>query len=68
MTHWIASSALGVVLTLRYRPVCAAVALAPDCAAKRLFCRAMDQAFREQEHTRRIALTYEIGAALRNGG
>lgn len=65
MIHWRASSALGLLLTGRHRPVCAAVYAAPDCAARRAFCRAVGWWFGEPDHARRIALTYVIGRALR---
>lgn len=65
MTHWFASSVIGVVLTGRFRPICAAVALAPECWGKRVFSRAMDRAFCEPGHARRVWMTYQIGRALR---
>lgn len=65
MHHWIASSALGFALTGRWRPLCAAVYAAPDCRARTAFMMAMDRAFGERDHCRRIALTYQIGHALR---
>ena len=64
MTHWQASSALGLVLTGRYRPVCAWVYGLPDSAFRRAFVAAMDRAF-EPGHCRRVADTYAIGAAVR---
>lgn len=64
MMHWHASAALGLVLTGRPIPVCALVYAAPDCAARRAFLRAMDRAFGETAHCRRIWLTYRIGRAI----
>lgn len=65
MLHWHASSCLGLLLTGRYRPVCAAVYAAPDCMARRAFLRLMDLAFAEKNHCRKIALIYRTGRALR---
>lgn len=65
MGHWHASAALGLVLTGRYRPLCAAVYAAPDCLPRRMFLRAMDRAFGEPDHARRVWLIYEIGRAIR---
>lgn len=65
MLHWWLSSAAGLVLTGRYRPLCALVHRAPDCRARRAFSRAMDRAFREPEHLRRVHDTWSIGWALR---
>lgn len=67
MLHWHASSLAGLVMTGRYRPVCAAVALAPDCMAKRAFERAMERAFGEPGHVCRVGATWLIGDALRRG-
>lgn len=63
--HWHLSSLAGLLLTGRYKPVCAIVALhAPDCGAKRAFERAMERTF-EPDHCRRIAAIWLIGDALR---
>ncbi len=65
MLPWHASAALGLVLTGRPIPLCALVHRAPDCRARRAFSRAMDRAFREPEHLRRVHDTWDIGWALR---
>lgn len=65
MLHWHVSSALGLILTGQHRPICAAVYAAPDCRARRVFMWAMDRAFAERDHCRRVALTYQIGRAIR---
>lgn len=65
MIHWCVSSTLGLILTGRPVPLCALVHRAPDCAAKRTACRALDLAFGEVDHCRRVALTYALGRALR---
>ena len=65
MWHWRLSSSLGLLLTGRYKPVCAIVYGLPDCAARRAFLRLMDRAFGEGDHCRRIALTYRMGRLLR---
>lgn len=65
MHHWRASSVVGLLLTGRYRPLCAAVYAAPDCLPRRLFLRAMDRVFGEPDHARRVWLTYIVGRALR---
>lgn len=65
MTHWIVSSTLGLLLTGRYIPVCAAVYGVPDCAARRAFLRLMDMAFHERNHCRRIWLTYRFARSIR---
>lgn len=65
MLHWTASSLAGLLLTGHYRPVCAAVAFAPDCAAKRAFERAMERAFAEPGHVERVARVWAVGDALR---
>ena len=59
--HWHASSLAGLLLTGRYRPLCAAIYAAPDCAARRAAMRALDRAFQEDNHCRRIALIYAMG-------
>ena len=64
MTHWQASSALGLLLTGRWRPVCAWVHGLPDSRFRRGFVAAMDRLF-EPGHCRRISDTYAIGAAVR---
>ena len=64
MTHWQASSALGLLLTGRWRPVCAWVHGLPDSAFRRAFVAAMDRLF-EPGHCRRIHDTWLIGAAVR---
>ena len=63
--HWHASSLAGVMLTGRYRPLCAAIYAAPDCAARRAAMRALDRAFQEENHCRRIALIHAVGRGLR---
>lgn len=63
--HWIASSTAGLVLTGQFRPLCSVAYEAPECALRRAFLRAMDAAFSERDHCRKIALTYRIGRALR---
>lgn len=65
MLHWRASAILGMILTGRPVPVCALVHRAPDCRARRAFSRAMDRAFREDQHLRRVHDTWAIGWALR---
>lgn len=65
MLHWRLSSSLGFLLTGRYRPVCALVYAAPDCAARRAFLCLMDQVFAESQHCRRIWLTERISRAIR---
>ncbi|SEN51575.1 hypothetical protein SAMN04489859_1008134 [Paracoccus alcaliphilus] len=65
MLHWRVSSAIGLLLTGRARPVCAIVYAAPDCAARRAFLRLMDMAFGERDHCRRIWLTERISRAIR---
>lgn len=65
MMHWRASSAIGLLLTGRARPVCAIVYTVPDCAARRAFLRIMDVAFAETDHCRRIWLTDQITRAIR---
>ena len=64
MTHWQASSALGLLLTGRWRPVCAWVHGLPDSRFRRGFVAAMDRLF-EPGHCRRIHDTWLIGAAVR---
>ena len=63
--HWHASSLAGLLLTGRYRPLCAAIYAAPDCAARRATMRALDRAFGERGHCLRIALIYATGRGLR---
>lgn len=63
--HWTISSAAGFVLTGTARPLCSIVFEAPDCAARRAFLRAADRLFSEQNHCRRVALTYRVGRLLR---
>ena len=65
MNHWQASSAAGLLLTGRWRPVCAWVHGLPDSAFRRGFIRATDWWFGETDHARRVADTYAIGAAER---
>ena len=65
MTNWLYSSAAGFVLTGQYRPICSIVHAAPDCMARRVAVRALDMAFAETGHCRRVALTYALGRALR---
>lgn len=64
MTHWQASSALGLLLTGRWRPLCSIVHGLPDSRFRRGFVAAMDRLF-EPGHCRRISDTYAIGAAVR---
>lgn len=63
--HWALSSAAGFVLTGTARPLCSIVYEMPDCAPRRAFLRAMDRAFAETNHCRKIALIYRTGCALR---
>ena len=63
--HWHASSLAGLLLTGRYRPICAAIYTAPDCAVRRAAMRALDRAFQEENHCRRIAMIYATGRGLR---
>ena len=65
MWHWRLSSSLGLLLTGRYKPVCAIVYGLPDCAARRAFLRLMDIAFGEAHHCRRIWMTHRVGRAIR---
>ena len=65
MLHWRVSSALGLLMTGRYRPVCAVVYAARDCAARRGFLRFMDALFDERDHCRRIWLTDQVSRAIR---
>lgn len=65
MTHWYLSSCLGLILTGQFRPLCAAVYSAPDCRARRAALRALDRAFAEQDHARRVHLVWLIGSALK---
>lgn len=65
--HWAASSAAGFVLTGTARPLCSIAYEARECAARRAFLRAADRLFSETDHCRRIALTYQVGRALRDG-
>lgn len=64
MTHWRASSLAGLLLTGRWRPVCAWVHGLPDSAFRRAFVAAMDRLF-EPGHCRRIHDAWLIGAAVR---
>lgn len=64
MWHWRLSSTLGLLLTGRYQPVCAAVYAAPECMARRAFLHAADWLFDEDQHCRRIWLTYRLGRAI----
>ena len=63
--HWAVSSAAGFVLTGTARPLCSIAYEARDSAARSAFLRVMDHAFAEQNHCRRIALTYRVGRLLR---
>lgn len=63
--HWAVSSAAGLVLTGTARPLCSIAYEARECAARRAFLRAMDHAFAESDHCRRIAITYQVGRLLR---
>lgn len=65
MLHWRVSTILGLMLTCEAVPLCALIHRAPDCVAKRTACRALDLAFAEPGHCRRVALTYALGRALR---
>lgn len=67
MLHWTISSAAGFVITGRLRPLCSIAYEARDSAARRAFLRAADRLFSEADHCRRIALTYRLGRALRDG-
>ena len=64
MTHWRASSLAGLLLTGRWRPVCAWVHGLPDSRFRRGFVAAMDRLF-YPGHCQRVAATYAIGAAVR---
>ena len=64
MSHWQVSSLAGVVLTGRYKPLCATVHGLPDSRFRRAFIAAMDRWF-EPGHCQRVADTYAIGAAVR---
>lgn len=59
MLHWRISSIAGLGA-----PVCARVWALPDCAARRVFARAMERVF-EPDHCRRIHDIYMIGRLLR---
>lgn len=63
--HWMISSAGGFALTGQFRPLCSVAYEAPECALRRAFLRAMDRAFSERDHCRKIALTYRVGRAFR---
>ena len=63
--HWHASSLAGLLLTGMDRPLCAAIHAAPDCAARRAAMRALDRAFGERGHCRKIAMIYATGRGLR---
>lgn len=63
--HWTVSSIAGFVLTGQYRPLCSIAYEAPDCAARRAFLHAADWLFAEDQHCRRVAITYRVGRALR---
>ena len=65
MWHWTISSAAGFVITGTARPLCSIAYEAPDCAARRAFLRAADWLFSEDQHCRRVALTFRLGSALR---
>lgn len=67
MWHWRVSSAAGFIITGTARPLCSIAYEARDCAARRAFLRAADRLFAETDHCRRIALTYRLGRALRDG-
>ena len=62
--HWTASSCLGLLLTGRYKPVCAIAYEARDCAARRAFLLAMDRVF-EADHCRIVWATWAVGNAIR---
>ena len=66
--HWHASSLAGLLLTGRYRPLCAAIYAAPDCAARRAAMRALDRAFQEENHCQRVAIDYSAGKFLNEWG
>lgn len=63
--HWALSSAAGVVLTGEMRPVCSVVYEMRDCRFRRGFLRAMDVAFAEKNHCRKIWMIYRLGRAIR---
>ena len=65
MWHWRLSSSLGLLLSGRFKPVCAIVYGLPDCAARRAFLRLMDRVFAESQHCRKIWTTYHLGRAIR---
>ncbi|WP_313350202.1 hypothetical protein [Paracoccus sp. (in: a-proteobacteria)] len=65
MTHWLVSSAIGFLLTGRWQPLCSIIYAAPESRARGWFLRAMDMAFSERDHCRRIYLTHQIGRAFR---
>ncbi|AXC50084.1 hypothetical protein DRW48_10600 [Paracoccus suum] len=65
MTHWRISAAFGLLLTGRPIPICAIAYAAPNCAARRAFIRATDWWFCEDQHARRIWLTWRVGRAIR---
>ena len=65
MIHWHTSSALGLILTGRYRPVCSIVHGLPACRPRTAFARHMDAVFREDRHCGRIHDTWLIGRLLR---
>ena len=64
--HWALSSAAGLLLTGRYRPLCSVVYEAPNCSARSAFLRAADWLFAEERHCQRIACTYRLGRTLRD--
>lgn len=65
MWHWRCSSAAGMILTGRYRPLCAWVYGLPDSAFRRAFLRGADRWFAETDHCARIARTYALCRAVR---
>ena len=65
MLHWHASTALGLLLTGRARPLCASVGLFPDSTFRRGYSAAMDRLFGEVGHVARITAAHLIGAMLR---
>ena len=65
MIYWRASAALGALLTLRFRPLCAWVGMMPDSRGRRAYCRAMERLFREPRHVERITFAFLLGDLLR---
>ena len=68
MRHWVASSVLGLLICGTYRPLCAIVYATPDCLGRRVFLAAMDRAFGEGDHCRKIWTIWAVSDALRKRG